>query len=131
MADATQKQTVARIQEDVGTLKTDVAVVKTDLRQTKSDVGDIKTSIKAIMDGYVPTALYLKDAEANDRRFETLEKAIEDAQADADAANKTLALSKPGLDLSNGIVKQLVYLFIGGLITVVILYLANHQGSQR
>lgn len=131
MADATQKQTVARIQEDVGTLKTDVAVVKTDMRQTKSDVSDIKSGMKAIMDGYVPTALYLKDVDANDKRFKDIEEAVAKAQADANAANGTLAMSKPGLDLSNGIVKQLVYLFIGGLIAVVILYLAQNQGAQR
>lgn len=126
-----QKQTISKIQDDVGTLKTDVAVVKSDLKQTRTDVGDIKSSIKAIMDGYVPTALYLKDLEASDKRFSDMEKAIEQAQKDADAANATLAMSKPGIDLSNGIVKQLIFLFVGGLIAVVILYLANNQGGLQ
>ncbi|MEV0360070.1 hypothetical protein AB0H71_28830 [Nocardia sp. NPDC050697] len=130
MAGGVDRSATDQMQRDVAELRTDVAVVKRDSQQTKDDVREIKESIKAIMDGYVPTTLYLKDKELYDRELRDIRERTSAAQKSADAANAMLARSKPGIDLSNGIVKQLMYMFGGGVIAVVLLYIAT-QGASR
>lgn len=131
MADQTQKQTLTKVQEDVALLRTDMAVAKNDIGQMKANTSEIKESMSAIMDGYVPTTLYLRDQQAIYREIEIAKQAADTAQTSADSANELLAKSKPGLDLSNKIVQQLMALFAGGIVTVVVLYLAFQNGGAK
>lgn len=128
MADS-QKQTIVSIQKDVGTLRTDMAVVKTKLDQTQKDVGEINSGMKAIMEGYVPTAIYLKDREADERRYKDLETEMAAVRALSEANTKTLQDSKPALDLGNSIVRKLIQLAAGGAVVGAVLYFASQQGG--